>query len=98
MRPVRFGETVTPMISLLHIAMARELAEYRMREVRRDAPRRFSQEDVPSPARALSAPLPRDDGRRPERQVTGNRARRSWRRRTPTDTSRRSARQGVDHG
>lgn len=78
--------------------MVRELAEYRMRDVRRDARRRYPQEDLPSLARVLSAPVARDDRRRPEREVTGSRDGRPRRRRETTETGRRSARQGVDHG
>lgn len=87
------------MVSLFHIAMARELAEYRMRDVQRDARRRYPQEDVPGLARVLSDPLPREDRHQPERQVTRSRDghSRSGRRRRTIEAVRGSIPQGADH-
>jgi hypothetical protein len=87
------------MLTLLHIAMARQLAEDRIRDLQRDAPpRRYPQEDVPSVARVLAAPLPRDDCHGPEREVAGNKDAHARRRRGAADAARRSTREGADRG
>lgn len=88
------------MLTILHVGIARKLAEYRIRDLQREVRLRYPDEDGPGLARVESTPLARESRHRPEGQVTRSRdgAAQLPRRRGTAGAVRRSRAQEVDHG